>query len=119
MANIFVLEDDNDLRNLYYRALNFKGHAVVTSDSAEKALELLQNGEVTPDVAVLDMSMPGLPGAVVVDFIRTQSLTPDLPIIVISCDEAFRISLKASNVTFLPKPISLADLYAEVNRAVS
>lgn len=119
MANILVLEDDPDLRNLYSRALNFRGHNVAAADCAEQAIEMLYAGAVMPDVAVLDMSMPGLPGSAVVDFIRNESNLPDLPIIVISCDESFKHALRPSKVNFMAKPINLADLYVAVAKAVS
>lgn len=118
MATIFVLEDDQDLRNLYTRALKFKGYQVESAENAEAAIELLGSGKCQPDAAVLDMSMPGLPGSAVVDFIRTQSTMPDLPIIVISCDDAFKFSLSSQEVNFIAKPINLADLYLAVAAAV-
>lgn len=118
MATIFVLEDDQDLRNLYTRALKFKGYQVESADNAERAIEMLVSGQVKPDAAVLDMSMPGLPGSAVVEFIRNESTTPDLPIIVISCDDMFKFQLSNSAVKFIAKPINLADLYSAVAAAV-
>jgi len=119
MATVFVLEDDHDLRNLYSRALNFRGHNVAVASSAAQALDMLYTGDVLPDVAVLDMSMPGLPGSAVVEFIRNESNLPDLPIIVVSCDDNFRHELRWATVTFMAKPINLSDLYAAVTKAVS
>lgn len=116
MTTVFVLEDDPDLLRLYIHALSFRGYAVEFADSAESAINMIQDGDCTPDVAVLDISMPGLPGSAVVEYIRTQSHCPDLPIIVISCDENSRQVLKTASVEFIAKPISLADLYSAVAR---
>jgi CheY-like chemotaxis protein len=116
MTTVFVLEDDPDLLRLYTHALSFRGYTVEFTDSAESAITMIQDGACTPDVAVLDMSMPGLPGSAVVEYIRNQSSCPDLPIIVISCDEDFRQVLKTSRVEFMAKPISLTDLYSAVAR---
>lgn len=118
MAIILVLEDDNDLRNLYTRALKFKGYQVESADNAESAIEMLTTGQVKPDAAVLDMSMPGLPGSAVVNYIRQESPTPDLPIIVISCDDHFKFELSTSDIKFIAKPINLVDLYSAVAAAV-
>lgn len=114
MATIFVLEDDPDLLDLYTRALTFKGHQVTYTNSAESAIRMLDNGSVVPDLAVLDMSMPGLPGTAVVDFIRTRSNFARLPIIVVSCNEDFRDMLRSAGVTFMVKPINIGDLYKAV-----
>jgi DNA-binding response OmpR family regulator len=110
MATVFILEDDPDLLNLYSRALKFRGYDVMCTDSAERAITVLGDG-YTPDIAVLDMSMPGLPGSAVVEFIRSQSRFRNLPIVAISCDEDFRSMLLSSEVTFMTKPIKLIDLY--------
>jgi DNA-binding response OmpR family regulator len=111
MLSVLILEDDSDLRNLYTRALKFKGFDTITAASSEEALDLFQNDDIHPDAAVLDMSMPGKPGSVVVEYIRQQSDNPTMPIIVISCDEDFRFQLHNHAVTFMTKPINLADLY--------
>ena len=116
MTTVFVLKDDPDLLNLYTRALTFRGYEVAFTDRAETAIGMIGEGTCCPDVAVLDMSMPGLPGSAVVYYIREQSDNPAMPIIVISCDYDFRAALAASDVMFLAKPISLSDLYSAVAR---
>ena len=119
MAKILVLEDDNDLRNLYQRALSFRGHDVQATNSAENAIQLLDHLDYDVDAAVLDMSMPGLSGSAVVEVIRYQSHNPEMPIIVISCDDSFRTLLKNERVVFIAKPINLSDLYQAVSSVVS
>ena len=114
MTSVFVLEDDPDLRNLYTRALKHKGYEVDQAESAEKAVAALSQSR--PDIAVLDMSMPGLPGTVVVEYIRHHSSTPNLPIIVISCNEDYRQELLWADIMFIKKPINLSDLYTAVAR---
>ena len=116
MTTIFVLEDDSDLLELYTEALAFRGYTVECTNSAEKAINMIRTNACTLDVAVLDMSMPGLPGSAVVEFIRTESHCPDLPIIVISCDEDYRPLLKTARVDFMQKPVTLTDLYHAVAR---
>jgi DNA-binding response OmpR family regulator len=111
MALVFILEDDRDLLNLYSRALRFRGYDVLCADSAENAILMLDEGNFAPDIAVLDMSMPGLPGSAVVEYIRSQRHLSQLPIIAISCNEDFRQMLLSSEVTFMTKPINLVDLY--------
>ncbi len=118
MVTVFVLEDDPDLLNLYTRALKHKGYDVAFSSSAERAINMLHEGEFEPDVAVLDMSMPGLPGTVVVDYIRNPTGFRTLTIIVVTCDEGFGQELQGANVVFMPKPIDLHALYAAVERQV-
>lgn len=114
MAHILVLEDDPDLRNLYTRALAHKGYEITSADAAEKAIDLIHKTGLRPDLALLDMSMPGLPGTAVVEYIRRHSRIPDLPIIVASCNEDFRQELRWASILFMKKPIDLRDLYHRV-----
>jgi DNA-binding response OmpR family regulator len=114
MTRIFVLEDDPDLLHLYTRALIFRGYEVDGANAAETAIRMIDNGMAAPDVAVLDMHMPGLSGSAVIEHLRRRSKYPDIPIIVISCDDDFRDRLRDQDVTFLSKPLSLADLYQAV-----
>lgn len=119
MATILVLEDDADLLNLYTRALKFRGYEVAHASSAEQAIALLEADGCVPDAAVLDMSMPGLPGTAVVDYIRKLSRCPTLPIIVVSCNETFRSQLQDPSIVFMTKPIALADLYNAIARCIA
>jgi DNA-binding NtrC family response regulator len=116
MTTVLVLEDDSDLLRLYTRALTFRGYEVICTDCAESAIDTIDDEDCIPDVAVLDMSMPGLPGSAVVDYIRHNSRYRELPIIVISCNEDFRQVVDRAGVTFMPKPINLSDLYRAVAR---
>jgi DNA-binding NtrC family response regulator len=111
-----VLEDDVDLLHLYTRALTYRGYEVICTNSAESAIDTLHDDRCMPDVAVLDMSMPGLPGSAVVDYIRHNSRCPNLPIIVISGNEDFREVVDWAGAQFMPKPINLSDLYRAVAR---
>lgn len=114
MTRIFVLEDDPDLLHLYTRALIFRGYEVDGANRADAAIRMIDNGMAAPDIAVLDMHMPGLSGSAVVEHLRHKSKYPDIPIIVISCDDDFRDLLRDHDVSFLSKPLSLADLYQAV-----
>ncbi|MBN1563155.1 MAG: response regulator [Anaerolineae bacterium] len=119
MARILVLEDDPDLLHLYTRALTFRGYQVDTANAAETAIGMIDEGTTSPDIAVLDMHMPGLPGSAVVEYLRGNSPYPDIPIIVISCDDDFRKLLQDYEVMFMSKPINLADLYQAVELLAS
>jgi len=113
MAAVFVLEDDPDLLELYTKALTFKGYQVTHTNTAESAIKMLDDGYL-PDIAVLDMSMPGLSGAAVVEFLRSRTDSAGMPIIVVSCDEDFRERLRPADVKFMVKPISISDLFKAV-----
>jgi two-component system cell cycle sensor histidine kinase/response regulator CckA len=92
---------------------------VLSADSGESALELLQvRAPGLPGIAVLvsDMVMPGMDGTALVRAVRTQVGRPGLPVILVSgyAESPLRCGLEAAEVVFLAKPYSLADLVAAV-----
>jgi CheY-like chemotaxis protein len=115
MTTILVLEDNPDLLELYTQAFSFKGYDVAFSNCAEGAIAKFTECGCPPDMAVLDMLMPGLTGDAVVEFIRLHSQRPDIPILVVSCDEVFEAQLRWADVTFMRKPVELEDLFDAVS----
>jgi DNA-binding response OmpR family regulator len=60
MATILVADDDRDIRDLVIFKLKQAGHRVSWADDGLGALEAIR--AEPPDVAILDVMMPGLSG---------------------------------------------------------
>ena len=116
---VLLVDDEDAVRRLAERALSRAGWEVLSADSGESALELLQvRAPGLPGIAVLvsDMVMPGMDGTALVRAVRTQVGRPGLPVILVSgyAESPLRCGLEAAEVVFLAKPYSLADLVAAV-----
>ena len=61
MSRILAIDDEDVIRMLVVEILESVGHEVVGAESAEHALELLDDGEF--DLIVSDVVMPGLSGS--------------------------------------------------------
>ena len=61
MARLLVVDDDPDILALVQLRLTGAGHRVLTASSGEDAMTLVAVRGL-PDVAVLDVSMPGMSG---------------------------------------------------------
>jgi len=61
MSQILVVDDENSVRHVLESYLSGLGHEVHTADSAEAAVELL-SGISAPDVALIDIVLPGRNG---------------------------------------------------------
>lgn len=61
VAKLLVVDDDPDLVNLLAFRLRQLGHLVVTAGSADEALSVVADRGL-PDLAVLDVLMPGVSG---------------------------------------------------------
>ncbi len=80
-------------------------------------LDLVQ--EQMPDVVLLDLHLPDIPGAEVLTRLKANPTTRDIPVIVLSAD-ATDVTIerlyKLGATAYLPKPIDLPSLFAEINR---
>ena len=77
MYRIMVVDDEQNLRLLYEKALRKDGYEVVLAASGEEALELFRKGE--PHLVILDIKMPGLDGVEVMS--KMLSINNKLPVI--------------------------------------
>jgi CheY-like chemotaxis protein len=60
MSRILLVDDDHDLADLLKTKLTAEGHDVVTTETGEGAFELAK--QVKPDIALLDIMLPGVTG---------------------------------------------------------
>ena len=82
MQKIFVIEDDENIRNLVKIALEGYGYQVLAFETAEEALELV--GKEQPDLAVFDLMLPGMDGLSAIRLIRNRDdEIKNIPIIVL------------------------------------
>jgi CheY-like chemotaxis protein len=78
-----VVDDNEDIRDVFCRLVERAGHVASTASDGQEAVETLQ-GE-TFDVMLLDLTMPRMNGVDVVRWLRAHpDVAPDLKIVVIS-----------------------------------
>ncbi len=113
---VLAIDDDNAITELLAMLLRTHGYEVLTANSGEEGIKLLQ--EKSPDVIVLDLMMPGMDGWQVCKQVRAFS---NIPIIILSAldDPAMIASaLDAGADDYLVKPISSNILVAHLNRLI-
>lgn len=104
---LLIVEDVPNVRELLEVTLRFKGYPVIAAANGQEALELLQKER--PALIITDILMPKLDGFALVQRLRTNPKTRDIPVIFLSAtyvtpeDKAFAMSLGAAR--FLEKPI--------------
>ncbi len=79
---ILAVDDMAENRDLVSRQLGKLGHTVITAESGEEALELLETMAV--DVVLLDLMMPGIGGAEVLMHMKDNEQLRAIPVIMIS-----------------------------------
>ncbi len=83
MARVLVVDDDEDIRSLVARRVRAEGHAVIDVGSAAEALTAVEE-RGDPDLAILDVSMPGMDGLDLLQTLRTRNGLDKLPAIFLS-----------------------------------
>lgn len=108
-GRVLVVDDDAAIRRSLELGLRLNGFSVVLADSGRAALEAVGAG--SPDVVVLDISMPGLSG---IDVCRTlREDDNDVPVLMLSAlDEVSDrvVGLQAGGDDYLVKPFALQEL---------
>ena len=116
MANVLVVDDDQDMRDLIELVLRRSELDVVAVGSPLAALDLV--GTTRFDLAVLDWSMPEMDGGELCARLREVPELRDLPILILTAyaDAATRERAFAAGATdFMSKPFTLKDLRAIVS----
>ena len=93
---IVVVDDDVDVRRLVELSLSrVGGHEVRTAASGAECMDLLRTWR--PDVVILDVMMPGQDGPAVLQMIKADSETADVPVVFLTASviDSELISLRA------------------------
>lgn len=119
MTRVLLADDHQLLRQALRRGLEDAGFEVVAeaNDGAE-AVRLA--AEVTPDVVVMDVTMPVLDGVEATR--RLHAAHPELPVVVLTMHDEHalrRDAIEAGAAGFLTKDTSMQDVLATVRLAAS
>ncbi len=81
MANILIVDDEPDVRELFNITLKMAGHATETAKDGMEAKDYLASNDA-PDLIVLDLMMPRLDGFGFLKHIREDLKTTPLRVLV-------------------------------------
>ncbi len=113
---VLLVDDEDGVRRLAARALTKEGWTVLSAESGEAAMALLdeQADGAMLSAVLSDVVMPGMDGPALVRALRSRQ--PGLPAILASgyAEEAVRGDLAAEDIAFLPKPYTLKTMLAVV-----
>jgi two-component system response regulator MprA len=112
---IFVVEDDQAVRDALRRALELEGYGVELAGDGEEALRRLDERDVEPDAIVLDVLMPKLDGLEVCRRLRRSGNRTPVLMLTARDQVADRVAgLDAGADDYLVKPFALEELLARV-----
>lgn len=110
---IFVVDDEQAVRESLRRSLAFNGYDASLAEDGAEGLEKIQREQ--PDLVILDVMMPQMDGLEVCRTLRSTGY--DRPILMLTARDgvADRVAgLDAGADDYLPKPFALEELLARV-----
>ncbi|MCB0037033.1 MAG: response regulator [Anaerolineales bacterium] len=116
MAHIYVVDDDEQLLRMVGWILERGGHQATLISNPVEAVDRLRDG--SPDMAILDVMMPGMSGYDLCRQLRLHPETEHLPVMILTArsQEADKQAAEESGANdFLSKPVTSQELLKHVD----
>jgi two-component system, OmpR family, response regulator len=113
---ILIVEDDPTLLGILKYNLSKEGYAVITAGDGNTALELARREK--PDLALLDIMLPGLSGLDVCRILRREMTLPIIMLTAKSEESDKIVGLELGADDYVTKPFSLKELLARLHAAL-
>ncbi|ACF01911.1 Transcriptional regulatory protein KdpE [Rhodopseudomonas palustris] len=114
---VLIIDDEPPIRKLLRMGLGSQGYEVIEASNGKLALQAMAN--TPPDLVVLDLGLPDLPGHELLRQIRARS--ESVPIVVLSSrgDEAGKVeALDLGADDYVTKPFGMDELLARLRAAL-
>lgn len=114
MFKILVVEDDQDLNNLFCKTLNRNNYVTFSAENARTASEILEKEYI--DLIITDIMMPGENGFEFIRHLRDSNI--NLPVLIITAKGDIldkRDGFDAGADDYMVKPININEMIFRVN----
>jgi len=121
-GKILVIDDEQDIRDIFKDRLEKGGYNPIMAENGEEAIALLRSGDNMMNVGVIlcDIRMPKVNGIECIKFLRQQA--PGIPIVVITGypDSDLANKLIAQGIKeYLVKPVDKEKMMEVINKIVA
>ena len=119
MADILIVDDEADIRDLISDLLQDENHAARTADDADSAFAQIE--AAAPDLIILDIWLQGsrMDGIEILKHVKRNN--PGIPVVIISGNGNIEVAVAAVQqgaYDFIEKPFNLDQLLVVVGRAL-
>jgi response regulator NasT len=114
---LLVVDDDRLVLAMLSKGLKHANYEVVTACSGEQALNELEN--FSPDLAILDIGMPGVSGLDVARKLRSETTIPFLFLTAYGDHETVKEATASGAVGYLVKPVDTAQLIPAIEAGLA
>ena len=111
-AKVLLVEDDNNLREIYEARLMAEGYSIVTARDGEEALVVAK--AETPDLVISDVMMPRVSGFEMLDILRNTESLKDTKVIMLTAlgqaDDKTRANSLGADRYLVKSQVTLEDI---------
>ncbi|MGC9348187.1 MAG: GAF domain-containing protein [Anaerolineae bacterium] len=111
---VLVVEDDTQISELLKVTLESEGMDVLTAASGEVAVRVAR--QELPDLISLDIRLPDLDGFEVLQLLKREPETADIPVVIVSVVAERERGLKLGAIDYVTKPVDAYKLLDVVHR---
>jgi PAS domain S-box-containing protein len=116
-ATILVVDDDREVADLLSLTLGKEGRRVLTASTGEEALHIARDQH--PDLITLDIRLPDLDGLEVLQLLKRDPQTADIPVVIVSVVSDRQQGLDLGAIDYLTKPLDEEKLLEVVDRVLN
>lgn len=118
-AKILIIEDNQELSRLLAHRLRDEGYKVFQAEDGQKGLLKVQTEQ--PDLLIVDLAMPRLPGNRVIRILKDDPAFQDIPIIMLSAfvTPEMKESVEVPADCYISKPFDEKFLLNKVDELIS
>ena len=118
MASILIVEDHPTMRDAMRLVLEEDGHQVEEASDGEVGIAMVR--EHAPDVVLLDLNIPVVSGAEVLETLKADPTTSDVLVVVVTAtgEEGRRKAIAQGADGYITKPFSPLALLRTVERVL-
>ena len=113
--SIYIVEDDNSIRDLYEMAFDNEEFSCTSFTRAEDMFDAIKSQK--PNLIILDIMLPGMDGLTALKQLKSTQETTDIPVIIASAkgDEDSKVrGLDIGADDYIAKPFGMLELIARV-----
>jgi response regulator NasT len=115
-TTILLVEDDRLVRHTLVRGLQDAGYRVLDADSGEAAMKLC--ADVRPDIALLDMRLPGMSGMEFAMWLKSAASVPFLFLSAYDDPETVQKAAELGALGYLVKPLIIKQVIPSIETAL-
>ena len=112
---IFCVEDDRNIRELLVYTLSTTGYQAQGFDSGKELFQELKNNR--PELILLDIMLPGEDGYAILDKLKANSSTKEIPVIMVTAKGAEYDKVKGLDAgadDYVTKPFGMMELISRI-----